>query len=182
MQFNEFWYIRKVCNNHYYLIREHFISQKETPHPLALTPISFSPRQGNHWPAFCLFVAVQSLSRVWLFVTPWTAARQASLSLTISQSLFKLMLVELVMPPTISSCVSVDFPILHISCEWNHEVCCGCSCHGSSLLQCCSVCQCFVPFFFSPGFLCVCAACGILAPWPRIKPWPSAVRACCPNL
>jgi len=37
-------------------------------------------------------------------------------------------------------------------------------------------------FFFSPGFVCMCAACGILAPWPRIKPWPSAVRACCPNL
>ena len=32
-----------------------------------------------------LIVAVQSLSRVWLFVTPWTAAHQASLSFTISQ-------------------------------------------------------------------------------------------------
>ena len=33
----------------------------------------------------------QSLSRVQLFATPWTAARQASLSFTISQSLLKLM-------------------------------------------------------------------------------------------
>ena len=33
---------------------------------------------------------VQSLSCVWLFVTPWTAAHQASLSFTISQSLLKL--------------------------------------------------------------------------------------------
>ena len=33
------------------------------------------------------FVVVQSLSRVWLFVTPWTAACQASLSITISWSL-----------------------------------------------------------------------------------------------
>ena len=41
---------------------------------------------------------VQSLSLVWLFVTPWTAACQASLSFTISQSLLKLMSVELVMP------------------------------------------------------------------------------------
>ena len=48
---------------------------------------------------------VQSLSRVWLFVTPCTAARQASLSFTNSQSLFKLMSIELVMPPTISSSV-----------------------------------------------------------------------------
>ena len=45
------------------------------------------------------FVAVvQSLSRVWLFVTPWTIACQASLSLTISRSLPKFMSIELVMP------------------------------------------------------------------------------------
>ena len=37
------------------------------------------------------------LSRVQLFVTPWTAARQASLSITSSQSLFKLMSINLVM-------------------------------------------------------------------------------------
>ena len=42
--------------------------------------------------------SVQSLSRVQLFVTPWTAARQASLSITNSQSLFKLMSIESVMP------------------------------------------------------------------------------------
>ena len=42
--------------------------------------------------------SVQSFSRVQLFVTPWTAARQASLSITNSQSLLKLMSIELVMP------------------------------------------------------------------------------------
>ena len=42
-------------------------------------------------------VVVQSLSHVQLFVIPWTAARQASLSFIISQSLFKLMSIELVM-------------------------------------------------------------------------------------
>ena len=52
---------------------------------------------------FCLvldpqFSSVQSLSRVWLFVTPWTAACQASLSITNSRSLLKLMSIELVMP------------------------------------------------------------------------------------
>ena len=42
-------------------------------------------------------VSVQSLSHVWLFVTPWTAACQASLSITSSQSLLKLMSIKLVM-------------------------------------------------------------------------------------
>ena len=42
--------------------------------------------------------SVQSLSRVRLFATPWTAARQASLSITNSRSLLKLMSIELVMP------------------------------------------------------------------------------------
>ena len=40
---------------------------------------------------------VQSLNHVWLFVTPWTAARQASLSITNSRSLLKLMSIESVM-------------------------------------------------------------------------------------
>ena len=44
------------------------------------------------------FSSVQSLSRVRLFATPWIAARQASLSITSSQSLLKLMSVESVMP------------------------------------------------------------------------------------
>ena len=44
------------------------------------------------------FVVVQTLSHVRLFATPWTAARQASLSFTISQTLLKLMSIELVMP------------------------------------------------------------------------------------
>ena len=44
------------------------------------------------------FSLVQSLSHVWLFVTPWTAASQASLSITNSQGLLKLMSIESVMP------------------------------------------------------------------------------------
>ena len=46
----------------------------------------------------CWFSSVQSLSRVWLFATPWIAACQASLSITDSQSLLRLMSIELVMP------------------------------------------------------------------------------------
>ena len=45
---------------------------------------------------------IQSLSNVQLSETPWTAAHQASLSFTISQSLFRLMSIELVIPSTIS--------------------------------------------------------------------------------
>ena len=46
----------------------------------------------------CYVVVVQLLSHVHLFVTPWTVAHQAFLSITISQSLLKLMSIELVMP------------------------------------------------------------------------------------
>ena len=42
--------------------------------------------------------SVQSLSRVQLFATPWTAASQASLSITNSRSLFKFMSIKSVMP------------------------------------------------------------------------------------
>ena len=42
--------------------------------------------------------SVQSLSRVWLFVTPWIAARQASLSITNSQSSLRLTSIESLMP------------------------------------------------------------------------------------
>ena len=44
------------------------------------------------------FSSVQSLSRVWLFATPWMAACQASLSVTNSWSLLKLVSHELMMP------------------------------------------------------------------------------------
>ena len=43
-------------------------------------------------------IVVQSLGRVRLFVTPWTAAHQASLSITNSRSLLKLMSIESVIP------------------------------------------------------------------------------------
>ena len=50
-----------------------------------------------------IVIAVQSLSHVRLFATPWTAVCQASLSFTISWSLLKFMSIESMMPPTISS-------------------------------------------------------------------------------
>ena len=56
-----------------------------------------------------LLTSVQSLSCVWLFVTPWTAVHQASLSITNSWSLLKLMFIELVMP---SNCLILCCPLL----------------------------------------------------------------------
>ena len=57
-------------------------------------PLLVSEREINFY-----FVSVQLLGRVQLFVTPWTAACQASLSITNFQSLLKLMSIEPVMPP-----------------------------------------------------------------------------------
>ena len=63
-----------------------------TPHPKLSINILYWYRN------FVTTSVVQSLSLVWLFATPLTAACQASLSFTISWSLLKLMSIELVMP------------------------------------------------------------------------------------
>ena len=55
---------------------------------------------------------VQTLGHVWLFVTSWTAACQASLSFTKSQSLLKLMSIESVMP-SIHLLLCHPFLLLH---------------------------------------------------------------------
>ena len=57
----------------------------------------------------CSVQSFQSLSCVQLFATPWTAARQASLSITSFRSLLKLMSIELVMP---SNCLILCHPLL----------------------------------------------------------------------
>ena len=56
--------------------------------------------------------SVQSLSCVWLFATPWIAARQASLSITNSQSSLQLMSIKSVMP---SSHLILCHPLLLLS-------------------------------------------------------------------
>ena len=55
------------------------------------------------------FSSVQSLSRVWLFATPWIAARQASLPITNSQSSLRLTSIESVRP---SSHLIISRPLL----------------------------------------------------------------------
>ena len=61
----------------------------------------------------CEFSSVQSLSRVWLFATPCTAAHQASLSVTNSWSLLKFMSIESVMPSNY---------LLHYCEDWGNHV------------------------------------------------------------
>ena len=71
-----------------------------------------SQRVGHDWVTFTFtskFSSVQSFSLVWLFATEWTAARQASLSITNSRSLLKLISIELVMP---SNCLILFQPLL----------------------------------------------------------------------
>ena len=60
-------------------------------------PLLFRQSLWSH-PPWEAIAVVQSLSRVQLFATRWTAAHQASLSFTISKSLLKLMSIELMMP------------------------------------------------------------------------------------
>ena len=58
-----------------------------------------------------MFCCCYWLSHIWLFLTPWTAAHQASLSFTVTWSLLKLMSIELVMP---SNCLIHSCPVLFL--------------------------------------------------------------------
>ena len=79
---------------------------------------SYSGGQG-----YAQFSSVQSLSSIWLFATPWTAACQASLSITNSQSFLKLMSIELVMPSNhLILCWSPSPPAFTLSQHWSFPV------------------------------------------------------------
>ena len=73
------------------------------------TSLSTQMFQSSRFPEVGFLGSVQLLSCVQLFVTPWTAARQASLSITNSRSLLKLMPIELVMP---SNRLILCYPLL----------------------------------------------------------------------
>ena len=73
------WVFNKVILFHFHILR--------------LCPIA-----GDKLKYYFISQSVQSLSCVWLFMTPWTAAHQASLSITDSRSLLRLMSIESVMP------------------------------------------------------------------------------------
>ena len=85
------------------------------------------------------FSSVQSLSHVWLPATPWTtAASQASLSINNSQSLPKLISIELVMP---SNHLNFCHPLLLLASIFPsirffpNDICEGCSCLMSGDIQ-----------------------------------------------
>ena len=63
-----------------------------------MTKIKIATRKKKKKNTATAFSSVQSLNHVRLFLTPWTSARQASLSITNSRRLLKLMPIELVMP------------------------------------------------------------------------------------
>ena len=63
-----------------------------------LNGLSTSGRLSKWGCAWSCFVVIQLLSHVWLFAMPWTATRQTSLSLTISQSLPKFVSIVSLMP------------------------------------------------------------------------------------
>ena len=78
-----------------------------------------------------VFLVLQLLSHVWLFVTPWTPAHQASLSFTNSQTLLKLMSIESVRPfnhlifcfpllflPSIFPSISVHCNVSYLHIRW----------------------------------------------------------------
>ena len=109
-----------ICSDEY-LIERRFCTQIQQPLPsereVQRRPVRISGRKsrhrsGNRAPVVWShrqhggFSSAQLLSRVRLFATPWTAACQASLSITSSQNLLKLMSMELVMPsnPLILCC------------------------------------------------------------------------------
>ena len=82
-----------MTNSSHLLPTHHILGAPSGPlyTQLHLTPF-------NSWMISVQFSSVQLLSRVWLLRTPWTAARQASLSITNSWSLPKLVSIESVMP------------------------------------------------------------------------------------
>ena len=86
--------------------------------------------------SFAHFIVVQLLSQVWLFAIPWTAARQASSSFTIFESLLKFMSIESVMPsnhlilcfpllllPSVFPCIRVFSNQLVLFIRWPKYVC-----------------------------------------------------------
>ena len=83
--------LNSLINSLFYFPQNHLCTKQSTgPWSWGWTKQDVCPHPVHSF----LFVVVQSLSHAWPFVTPWTAAFQASLAFTISQSLLKLMSLE----------------------------------------------------------------------------------------
>ena len=121
-----------------------------------------------------LHESVQLLSHVRLFTTPWTTACQASPSITNSQSLLKLMSMEVVMP-------SNHLILCHPQVKWVSEVTQSCP-----IL--CNLVDCSLPGFSVPGILqarileWVTISFSRGSSWPRVWTRVSCVGGRCFNL
>ena len=89
-----------ILNCIYFCISSHLYHCSQSHMPTLRLQLEFSvcTTLNCKKPRLPIISSVQALSPVQLFVTPWTAARQASLSLTNSWSLLKLVSIESVMP------------------------------------------------------------------------------------
>ena len=96
------WYCYYYCDLLILLVNEYSENRRQyfVWFPLSLEIDLFSSTSSwfCFWKAWFMFCSVQSLSCVQLFAIPWTAAGQASLSITNSQHLLKVMSIKLVMP------------------------------------------------------------------------------------
>ena len=104
--FNHRLFYRQVCD--FYLLL--FPSVWNVPLHFRTSIPACLPHDLNSQPACLMTFVVQSLSHFQLFVTPWTAARQASLSFTISWVLRKFISIESVM---LSNHLVLCCPLLH---------------------------------------------------------------------
>ena len=84
-----------------FLVGDKTVQNKETQNPTeprGQLVMKKDSKRNNWWEEFSILLCYgQFLSHFWLFVTPWTAARQAPLSFTISWSLPKFLSIELMM-------------------------------------------------------------------------------------
>ena len=93
-----FWFVFQTCCQVTSVVSDSVRPHRQQPTRLPCPWDSPGKNTGVGCHFLLQRVKVKSLSRVRLFATPWTAARQASLSITNSRSLLKLMSIESVMP------------------------------------------------------------------------------------
>jgi len=132
------------------------------------------------WMLFVIFLfsSVQPLSRVWLFVTPWIAARQASLSITNSQSSLKFMSIESVMPSShlILCCSLLLLPpippsIRVFSNESTLRIRCCLSFYASGCVCICvCVCVCVCVYIYLSIYLSISSSGVCVSSWVRLSP------------
>ena len=89
---------RAVWDGHVLMLYLKLITNKDHMELCSIICGSLDGRRICRRTNVCIVAVVQLLSHVRLFASPWTAALQASLTFTISQSLLKLMYIESVMP------------------------------------------------------------------------------------